>query len=73
MINRLKPTKLPPHPTFLDRLEYGLQWLVGWFIIDIPGHPLTSGMLTGVLLMVPMLCVAALINLMLNAILHLFK
>jgi hypothetical protein len=73
MIRRLKPTKLPSNPTFLDRLEYGLQWLVGWFVIDIPGHPLISGMLTGLLLFVPIIPVAALISFVLGAISHLFK
>jgi hypothetical protein len=73
MINRLKPTKLPPNPTFIDRLEYALQWLTSCLVIDIPEHPCVSGMLTGVLLMVPIVGVAALINLMFNAISHLFK
>jgi hypothetical protein len=69
MLRRLKPTKLPPNPTFLARLEYALQWLVSWFIVDIPGLPLLSGLLTGLLLLVPAISVAVLINLILGALL----
>jgi hypothetical protein len=65
MVRRLKPTPLPPIPTFIDRLEYGFQWVISWVVIDIPGHPCISGMLTGLLLFVPIIGVASLFNLVL--------
>jgi hypothetical protein len=40
----MKPTPLPPYPKLIDRIEYALQWLICWAIIDIPGHPMISGM-----------------------------
>jgi hypothetical protein len=67
MINRFKPTRLPPNPTFIDRLEYGLQWLASWLVIDIPAHPCVSGMLTGLLLLVPTIGIATVISLVLGA------
>jgi hypothetical protein len=73
MIRRLKPTALPPNPTFIDRLEYGIQWLLSWIVIDIPGHPCISGMLTGLLLLVPIIGVASLFNLLLGALSKLFQ
>ena len=48
----MKPNPLPPNPTFLDRLEYALQWLISWVIVDIKGHPAVSGLLTGILMFV---------------------
>jgi hypothetical protein len=73
MIHRLKPTPLPQNPTAIDRLEYGIQWLLSRIIIDIPGHPCISGMLTGLLLFVPIIGVAALFNLVLGALSKLFQ
>jgi hypothetical protein len=72
-MRRLKPTPLPPTPTFIDRLEYGLQWLVSWLVIDIPGHPCISGLLTGLLLLVPIFGIAMLLNLVLGALSKLFQ
>ena len=46
----MKPTPLPPNPKLSHRVEYVLQWLVGWLIIDIPGHPMISGLCTGTIL-----------------------
>jgi hypothetical protein len=66
-MRRLKPSPLPPNPTFLDRLEHGLQWLVSWFIIHDPDHPFISGTLTGLLLLVPTIGIAMLVNLLLGA------
>jgi hypothetical protein len=73
MIRRLKPTPLPQNPTFIDRLEYRIQWLISWLVIDIPGHPCISGMLTGLLLFVPIIGVASLVNLVLGALSKLFQ
>ena len=50
---RLKPTPLPANPKWFDRLEYILQWSLQWFVIQIDGHPCVSGILTGVLLWIP--------------------
>ena len=58
---RLRPMPLPADPDLLDRLEYAMQWLISWFVVDIEGHPTVSGMLTGLLLSVPTLCVATVI------------
>jgi hypothetical protein len=49
----MKPTPLPPNPKLIDRVEYTLQWLVCWAIIDIRGHPMVSGLCTGLLIAVP--------------------
>jgi hypothetical protein len=43
----------------IDRIEYALQWLICWAIIDIKGHPMVSGLCTGILLPAPL--VAAMI------------
>jgi hypothetical protein len=51
---RFKPIPLPPEPDILDWLEYGLQWLVSWFVIEIENHPVVSGMLTGLMLTSPL-------------------
>jgi hypothetical protein len=59
---------LPPNPHLIDKLEYALQWLFCWLIIDIPAHPMTSGILTGLLLMVPVIAVGSLIDLILKLI-----
>jgi hypothetical protein len=49
----MKPTPLPPHPKLIDRVEYGLQWAVLWAVVDIKGHPMVSGICTGLLLAGP--------------------
>jgi hypothetical protein len=67
MIHRLKPTRLPPNPTFVDRLKHGLQWLLSWFVIHDSDHPLFSGMLTGLLLLAPIIGIATVISLVLGA------
>jgi hypothetical protein len=43
----MKPSPLPPNPKLLDRLEHALRWVLWRFIIDLPGHPLLSGITTG--------------------------
>ncbi len=70
-VRRLKPTKLPPNPTFLDRLEHGLQWVISWLVIDIPGRPCISGLLTSLLMFVPIFGIATVIGLVLGALLKL--
>ena len=54
---QLKP-KLPPDPRLLDRIQYGLQWFVSRLIVEIPGKPILSGVLSSVLLLVPTAAVA---------------
>ena len=49
----MKPSPLPPHPTIIDRVEYGLQWALCWMIVDIKGHPMVSGLRTGFLMLIP--------------------
>ena len=49
----MKPTPLPPNPKLIDRIEYGLQWALCWVIVDIKGHPMVSGICTGILMLVP--------------------
>jgi len=51
---RLAVKPLPADPTILDYAEFGFQWLLHWFVIDIEGYPAFSGMLTGVLLGLPL-------------------
>lgn len=66
-MRRLKPTPLPPNPTFLDCLEYALQWVISWLVIDIPDHPCISGLLTSLLMIVPIFGIATVISLVLGA------
>jgi hypothetical protein len=44
---------LPPNPKLIERVEYALQWSLSWMIVDIKGHPMVSGLCTGVLMLVP--------------------
>jgi hypothetical protein len=48
--SEMKPTPLPPSPRLLDHVEHALQWLFCWLIVDIPGHPMISGLCTGTIL-----------------------
>ena len=41
---------LPPNPKLIDRVEYALQWSACWMIVDIKGHPMVSGLCTGLLI-----------------------
>jgi hypothetical protein len=45
---------LPVDPTILDYVEFVFQWVTHWFVIDIEGYPAFSGMLTGLLLGLPL-------------------
>jgi hypothetical protein len=49
-LTALKPTPLPSNPTLADRIEYALQWLTGWMIINIPDHPCISGACSGAIM-----------------------
>jgi hypothetical protein len=49
------PNPLSPNSTFLDRVEYALQWIIGLAIVDLKGKPCLSGMLTCLLLYTPMI------------------
>jgi hypothetical protein len=54
---RLKPKPLPPDPRFLNRLEYGLQWLV-WKLVVPPGHhPVLNGLATSLRMLTVILIV----------------
>jgi len=46
----MKPTPLPPNPKISHRVEYVLQWLTSWMIIDLKGRPMLGGICTGLLL-----------------------
>ena len=48
----MKPTPLPPNPKLIDRIEHALQWALCWMIVDIKGHPMVSGLCTGILMLV---------------------
>jgi hypothetical protein len=67
-MNRVTPTPLPPTPKFIDRIEYGLQWLASWLIIYSPTHPCATGsfteLLTGLLLLTSIVGIAILLNLL---------
>jgi hypothetical protein len=62
----MKPTPLPPNPTFLDRLEYGLEWLFCRFIIEPRGRPMLAGLATGVLTLIPVIGIVSLIEILLR-------
>ena len=57
----MKPTPLPPNPKLIDRVEYALQWSTSWLIVDIKGHPMISGICTGMLMLVPIYGMVALV------------
>jgi hypothetical protein len=63
----MKPTPLSPNPKLINRIEYPLEWLISKAIIDIPGQPIISRILTGLLLSMPIIGVASLFNLILGA------
>ena len=62
----MKPTPLPPEPKVIDRIEYALQWLVSWVVVDIKDHPAISGLLTGLKMWVPLLALGWLIDYLLK-------
>jgi hypothetical protein len=41
-------------------VEYALQWLICWAIIDIKGHPMVSGLCTGIVLAAPLIVMSIL-------------
>lgn len=45
----MKPTPLPPNPTWLDRIEHALQWVTSWTIVDLEGKSALSGVLIGLI------------------------
>jgi hypothetical protein len=51
----LKPKRLPPHAGLLERLEYGLQWLVYILRIRLENKPALSGCLSGLLTAIPLI------------------
>jgi hypothetical protein len=54
----MKPTPLPPDPDWTDRVEYFLQQLTSWALIELPGKPVLSGLLSGLILLLPFLVLA---------------
>jgi hypothetical protein len=48
--NRLKPQPLPTGAGIMRRIEYALQWIISWVIINVEGYPILSGLATSVLL-----------------------
>jgi hypothetical protein len=57
----MKPTPLPPNPKLIDRVEYGVQCALCWVIVDLKGHPMISGLCTGILMFVPIYGIGALL------------
>jgi hypothetical protein len=65
-LRRLKPAALPADPDIIDYVEFGFQWLASWLIIDIEGHPCIRGLLTGLLLIIPVFGIASVVFIFLS-------
>jgi hypothetical protein len=48
----MKPTPLPPHPKFIDRIEHAIESSFCWTFVDFKGRPVLSGLCSAVLMMV---------------------
>ena len=62
----MKPTPLPPNPKLIDRIEHALQWSLCWVIVDIKGHPMVSGLCTGLLMLIPIYGIGSIASLILT-------
>jgi hypothetical protein len=63
-------SKLPPNPRLRDRIVYGLQWFFSRLVVEIPGKPILSGVVSSVLLLIPTAAVAGAIIATVTLIFH---
>jgi hypothetical protein len=58
----LKPRPLPPCAGMLSRLEYVLQLMVYWIVIDIPGKSAVSGLLSAIVMLALLILIVSVIS-----------
>jgi hypothetical protein len=46
----MKPEPLPAGAGIMRRIEYALQWIFSWVIINVGGYPILSGLASGALI-----------------------
>jgi len=46
----LKPEPLPAGASIMRRIEYALEWIISWVVIQVDGYPVLGGLATSALL-----------------------